>query len=95
MSSSTNDYLGQHVIFYYQSQPPADYNQSHQYRNHITTQPDPCRTDYDTEKVDKRGGTHSGIPSLDIKQSPIIPLCNVQYYRKKTPTVSSVASLKT
>ena len=41
------------------------------------------------------GVTHSGIPSPDIKQLLIIPLGNLPYYRKKTPTVSSGNPLNT
>ena len=38
--------------------------------------------------MDKRGYNQSGIPSPDIKQSPIIPLGNVPNYSKKNPTYS-------
>ena len=44
--------------------------------------------------MDKRGVTHSGITSPEIKQLTIIPLVNVPYYRKKNPTVSSDSSLE-
>ena len=76
-------------------QPSANYNQRQQCRHHRKTQQAPYRTDYDKEKVDKRGVTYSGIPSPDIKQWPIIPLVNVPYYRNINPTVSSGTSLKT
>ena len=39
--------------------------------------------------MDKRGVTYSGIPSPEIKQSPIIPLGNVPYHMRKNPTVAS------
>ena len=79
---------------YYQPQP-ANYNQRQQYHHDRTTQQAPYITDYDKEDVEKCGVTHSGIPSPEIKQLPIIPLGGVPYYRKKTPTVSSGDSLKT
>ena len=80
MSSSTNDYCGQHDTSYYQPQPPDDYNQRQQYLHHITKQQASYITDYDKGKVDKCGCTNSGIPSPDINQLPIIPLINVPKY---------------
>ena len=80
MSSSTNTYGGQYDAWYYQPQTPAYYNQGQQYFHCRTTQQAPYRTDYYIEKLDKRGFNHSGIPSPDIKQLPIIPLGNVPNY---------------
>ena len=45
--------------------------------------------------MNKHGVTHSGIPSSEIKQLPIIPLGNVHNYSKKTQTVSYGDYLKT
>ena len=45
--------------------------------------------------MDKRGVTHSGIPSPGIKQLPIILLSNVPNYGKINQTVSSGTSSKT
>ena len=95
LSSSTTDYRGQHDTSYYQPQTPDDYNQRQQYHSHRRKQQAPCRTGHDREKVYKRGVNHSGIPSPEIKQLPIIPIGNVPTYTKKNPTVSSGASLKT
>ena len=85
-SSSTNDFRGQHDTSYYQPQPPANYNQRHQYLNHRTTQRAPYTNYYYKEKVDKCGVTKGGIPSSDIKQLPIIPLISLHNFINKTPT---------
>ena len=47
------------------------------------------------DKNGKRGIIHSGIPSPDMKQFPIVPLGNEPHYRNKTPTSSPYTSLKT
>ena len=93
VSSSTNDYRGQHDTSCYQAQP-ASYNQRPHYLHYRTTQQAPYRTYYYREKVGKCGIIHSGIPSPYIKQLPNIPLVNILYYRREKPTVSSGTSLK-
>ena len=45
--------------------------------------------------MDKRGVTQSGIPSYNMKESPMIPSGNVQNYSKKNPIVSSGTYLNT
>ena len=47
MSSSTNDYCGQHDTSYYQPQPSTNYNQRQQYFHNRKTQQTPYRIDYD------------------------------------------------
>ena len=53
--------------YYYQPQPPADYNQFQQYRNNRIIERDPYITDDDKQKVDTRGVTKSGLHSFEIK----------------------------
>ena len=45
-------------------------------------------------KNEKHGSIHSGIPTPEIKQAPVIPFVNEQQYRKNTIS-SSVSYFKT
>ena len=56
-----------HDSYYYQPQP-ATYNQRQHYHHDRRTQTVPSRTDYDRDKVRKRGNIHNGIPSPDIEK---------------------------
>ena len=91
---------GQHNSSDYQPQPTTDssyyqpklasYSQRQQYCQDRIIQQDRSKNGYDRDKMGKHGNIHSGIPTPDQKQLPIISLRNNSYARKKNPTDSSL-----